>query len=82
MHSRSTGANRLTPTVSSSSSISLSWTAVTPPTGCTISSYTVYGGTTANPTTLLATVTSGTSYTNTRLATFDPLLLRRESGRL
>ena len=58
----------VTPTVSSSGSISLSWTAVTPPTGCTISSYTVYGGTAANPTTLLATVTSGTSYTNTGLA--------------
>jgi beta-galactosidase len=58
----------LTPTVSSSSAITLSWTADTPPTGCTISSYTVYGGTTANPTTLLATLTSGTSYSNTGLA--------------
>ena len=58
----------LTPTVSSSSSITLSWTAVIPPTGCAITSYTVYGGTTANPTALLATVTSGTSYSNTGLA--------------
>jgi len=58
----------LTPTVSSSSAISLSWTAVTPPANCTVSSYSVYGGTTANPTTLIATVTSGTTYTNTGLA--------------
>ena len=41
---------------------------MTPPADCTISSYTVYGGTAANPTTLVATVTSGTSYTNTGLA--------------
>jgi fibronectin type 3 domain-containing protein len=58
----------LTATASSSSAIGLSWTAVTPPTNCTISSYNVYGGTTANPTTQLATVTSGTTYTNTGLA--------------
>jgi beta-galactosidase len=58
----------LTPTVSSSSSISLNWNADTPPTGCTVSSYSVFGGTTANPTTLIATVTSGTTYTNTGLA--------------
>jgi trimeric autotransporter adhesin len=58
----------LTATASSSSAIGLSWTAVTPPANCTISSYSVYGGTTANPTTLLATVTSGTTYTNTGLA--------------
>ena len=58
----------LTATASSSSAIGLSWTAVTPPANCTISSYTVYGGTTANPTTLIATVTSGTTYTNTGLA--------------
>ena len=58
----------LTATASSSSAIGLSWTSVTPPANCTISSYTVYGGTTANPTTLLATITSGTTYNNTGLA--------------
>src|SRR5271170_1782860 len=58
----------LTATASSSSAIGLSWTAVTPPANCTISSYTVYGGTTANPTTLIATVTSGTTYSNTGLS--------------
>jgi hypothetical protein len=57
-----------TATASSSSAIGLSWTAVIPPANCTISSYNVYGGTTASPTTLLATVTSGTAYTNTGLA--------------
>jgi fibronectin type 3 domain-containing protein len=57
-----------TATASSSSSIRLNWSAVTPPANCTVSSYSVYGGTTANPTTLIATVTSGTSYTNTGLA--------------
>ena len=57
-----------TATATSSSSIGLSWTAVTPPANCTVSSYSVYGGTTANPTNLLATVTSGTTYTNTGLA--------------
>ena len=57
-----------TATATSSSAIGLSWTAVTPPANCTISSYTVYGGTAANPTTVIATVTSGTTYTNTGLA--------------
>ena len=71
-----------TATATSSSAIGLSWTAVTPPANCTISSYNVYGGTTANPTTLLATVTSGTSYTNTGLAASTTLLLRRQSQRL
>jgi fibronectin type 3 domain-containing protein len=58
--------NGLTATASSSSAIGLSWTAVTPPANCTVSSYNVYGGTTANPTTLLASVT-GTTYSNTGL---------------
>ena len=57
-----------TATATSSSAIGLSWSAVTPPANCTVSSYSVYGGKTANPTTLLATVTSGTTYTNTGLA--------------
>jgi hypothetical protein len=57
-----------TATASSSSAIGLNWSAVTPPANCTVSSYSVYGGTTANPTALIATVTSGTSYTNTGLA--------------
>ena len=55
-------------TASSSSVIGLTWTAVTPPANCTISSYTVYGGTTANPTTVIASGVTGTSYSNTGLA--------------
>jgi hypothetical protein len=58
----------LTATASSSSAIGLSWTAVTPPANCTISSYSVYGGTTANPTTLIASGLTGTTYSNTGLA--------------
>ena len=58
----------LTATASSSSAIGLSWTAVTPPANCTISSYTVYGGTTANPTTVIASGITGTTYSNTVLA--------------
>jgi fibronectin type 3 domain-containing protein len=58
----------LTATASSSSVIGLSWTAVTPPANCTISSYSVYGGTIANPTTLLASGLTGTTYSNTGLA--------------
>ena len=38
----------LTATASSSSAIGLSWTAVTPPANCSISSYSVYGSTTAD----------------------------------
>jgi len=57
----------LTATASSSSAIALSWAAVTPPANCTISSYSVYGGTTANPTTLIASGVIGTTYTNTGL---------------
>jgi fibronectin type 3 domain-containing protein len=57
-----------TATASSSSSIGLSWSAVTPPTNCTISSYTVYGGTTPNPTAVIASGVTGTTYSNTGLA--------------
>ena len=58
----------LTATASSSSAIGLGWTAVTPPANCSISSYTVYGGTTANPTTVIASGLTGTTYSNTGLA--------------
>jgi fibronectin type 3 domain-containing protein len=58
----------LTATTSSTSSIGLSWGAVTPPTNCTISSYTVYGGTTTTPTTVIASGVTGTTYSNTGLA--------------
>ena len=57
----------LTATASSSSSIGLTWSAVTPPANCTINSYSVYGGTTANPTTLIASGLTGTTYSNTGL---------------
>ncbi|MGA7892033.1 MAG: malectin domain-containing carbohydrate-binding protein, partial [Candidatus Sulfotelmatobacter sp.] len=57
----------LTATASYPSVIGLTWTAVTPPANCSISSYSVYGGTTANPTTLIAGGLTGTSYTNTGL---------------
>jgi len=58
----------LTATASSSTAIGLSWSAVTPPANCTISSYTVYGGTTANPTTVVASGLTGTTYSNTGLS--------------
>jgi hypothetical protein len=57
----------LAATAQSSSAIGLTWTAVTPPANCSISSYTVYGGTTANPTTVIASGVTGTSYTNSGL---------------
>jgi beta-galactosidase len=61
----------LTATASSSSSIGLSWTAVTPPANCTISSYNVYGSTTSGFTpsssNLIASGVTGTTYTNTGL---------------
>jgi len=57
----------LTATASYPSVIGLTWTAVTPPANCTISSYSVYGGTTANPTTLIASGLTGTTYSNTGL---------------
>ena len=62
----------LTATASSSSAIGLSWTAVTPPANCTISSYSVYGSTTSGFTpsssNLIAGGVTGTTYTNTGLA--------------
>ena len=53
----------LTATAGSSSSITLSWTAVTPPANCTISSYNVYSSTG----TLIASGVTGTTYTVTGL---------------
>ncbi|MFZ0771856.1 MAG: malectin domain-containing carbohydrate-binding protein [Candidatus Sulfotelmatobacter sp.] len=62
----------LTATASSSSVIGLSWTAVTPPANCTISSYSVYGSTTSGFTpgsgNLIASGLTGTTYSNTGLA--------------
>ena len=61
----------LTATTSSSSAIGLSWSAVTPPANCTISSYKVYGSTTSRFTpssSNLITSTTGTTYSNTGLA--------------
>ena len=69
----------LTATASSSSAIGLSWTAVTPPTNCTISGYNVYGSTTSGFTpsssTLLGSPT-GTTFTSTGPRRFDDILLR------
>jgi hypothetical protein len=60
-----------TATASSSSAINLSWTAVTPPANCTISSYNVFSSTTSGftPSTsiLIASGITGTSYSNTGL---------------
>ena len=56
---------------SSSSSIGLSWSAVTPPANCTISSYNVYGSTastfTPSASTLIASGVSSTGYSSTGL---------------
>ena len=57
----------LTATAASSTAIGLKWSAVTPPTNCSISSYTVYGGTAPNPTAIIATGVTGTSFTNSGL---------------
>src|ERR1039458_8106288 len=57
----------LTAAATSSSSIGLNWSAVTPPANCTVT-YTVYGGTTPNPPTVIASGVTTTSYTNTGLA--------------
>jgi fibronectin type 3 domain-containing protein len=60
----------LTATASSSSVIGLSWTAVTPPANCTISTYNLYGSTISGFTpssSNLITSTTGTSYSNTGL---------------
>jgi beta-glucanase (GH16 family) len=58
----------LSATASSSSAIGLNWTAVTPPSGCTSVTYSVYGGTTPNPTTVIASGLTSPSYSNTGLA--------------
>jgi trimeric autotransporter adhesin len=61
----------LTAAASSSSAISLSWAAVTPPANCTLSGYSVYGSTTSGFTpsssNLIASGVTGTAYTNTGL---------------
>jgi hypothetical protein len=61
----------LTATATSSSAISVSWSAVTPPASCTISGYSVYGSTTNGFTpasgNLLASGLTGTTYSNTGL---------------
>jgi hypothetical protein len=62
----------LTATASSSSAIGLSWSAVTPPANCTISSYSVYGSTasgfTPSASNLIASGVTATTYSNTGLA--------------
>jgi cellulose 1,4-beta-cellobiosidase len=61
----------LTATAASSTVINLSWTAVTPPANCTISSYTVYRSTTSgfspSSSNQVGSVTSGTTFSNTGL---------------
>jgi hypothetical protein len=61
----------LTATASSSTAIGLSWTAVTPPANCTVSSYSIYrsttSGFTASSANLIASGVTGTSYSNTAL---------------
>jgi hypothetical protein len=56
-----------TATATYPSVIGLSWSAVTPPANCNIRSYDVYGGSSANPTTLIASGLTGTTFTNTGL---------------
>ena len=61
----------VTATATSSSSIGLSWTAVTPPANCTVSSYRVYGSTTSGFTPSASNLLSspaGTTYSNTGLS--------------
>jgi hypothetical protein len=62
----------LAATATSSSAIGLTWTAVTPPTNCTISGYNVYRSTTSGFTpgsgNLIASGVTSTSYTNSGLA--------------
>ena len=62
----------LTATAASSSSVNLSWNAVTAPANCSISSYTVYRSTTSEFTpsssNRVASVTSGTTFSDTGLA--------------
>ncbi len=67
-----TAPTGLTATASSSSAIGLSWTAVTPPANCSISSYSVYGSTsngfTPSSSNLISNAITGTSYSNTGLS--------------
>ena len=62
----------LTATASSSSVIGLNWNAVTPPTNCTISSYTLYGSTTSGFTpgsgNLITSGLTSTSFSDTGLS--------------
>ncbi len=62
----------LSATASSSSVIGLSWSVVTPPTNCTVSSYSVYRSTTSGFTpsssNLIAAGVAGITYSNTGLA--------------
>ena len=62
----------LTASASSSSAISLTWAAVTPPANCSINSYSVYGSTTngftPSSSNLIASGVTGTTYSNTGLA--------------
>ena len=62
----------LTATAASSSSVTVSWSAVTAPSNCSISSYTVYRSTTSGFTpsssNRVASVTSGTTFSDTGLA--------------
>jgi len=62
----------LTAAATSSSAIGLNWTAVTPPTNCTITGYNVYSSTTSGFTpgsgNLIASGVTTTSYTNSGLA--------------
>jgi len=62
----------LTATAASSSGVNLTWSAVTPPSNCSISSYAVYRSTTSGFTpsssNRVASVTSGTTFSDTGLA--------------
>ena len=62
----------LTATAASSSSVNLSWNAVTPPSNCSISSYAVYRSTTSgfvpSSSNRVASVTSGATFSDTGLA--------------
>jgi fibronectin type 3 domain-containing protein len=57
----------LTATAAYPSVVNLNWSAVTPPANCAITSYKVYGGTTANPTTLIGSGLNGTTFSDTGL---------------
>ena len=67
-----TAPTGLTATAASSSSINVSWSAVAPPANCSISSYAVYRSTTSGFTpsssNQVATVSSGTTFSDTGLA--------------